>query len=488
MKITLTELELLLIIAVGFFGIALPVLILALQNQRRRNKKMSRRFRDFEGEEQRMFSYLNKLGKAIETEPSPAILARMIVDGISEVVNARGGAVYFHDAGNDFLTPAYISEDCPPLIGIPYELKKKAARDPRAQESHVRLSRVATDEGIIGHCLTAGAAIHVHDVKNHSTFRDALVQYTENVSAMLAPLHHAGKELGVLAVARKLEDGPFTSNDYAVFRTAAEQSSFAIGNAQVHRVAHEKRAMDSELQNAREVQRILLPQEEPVISGFRISGTNLPARVISGDYYDYLDLGDNKFGIAIADVSGKGVPAGLLMAMCRSSLRSVAPHAKSPSKILSAVNRQLFPDIREDMFISMAFCILDETSGKMTIARAGHDPALLYRKKTGQVELLRSPGLALGVDEGDVFERVTKDQEVMLEPGDCVLLHTDGVREALGADEEEFGMDRMSDCFKSAAPLGSAAILQQMQEELKDFTNAGPQMDDITLVAIEKKH
>ncbi len=487
MNITLSELELPLVIAVGVFGIALPALIISLQNQRRRNKRMSRRFRDFEGEEHRMFSFLNKMGKAIETEPSPAILARLIVDGISEVVDARGGAVYFYDEGKDYLTPAYITEDCPPLIGLPYELKKKAARDPRAQESHIRLSRVGVDEGIIGHCLTAGAPIHVHDVKNHSAFRDALVQYSENVSAMLAPLYHAGKVLGVLVVARKLEDGTFSSNDYSVFRSAAEQSSFAIGNAQVHRVAHEKRAMDSELHNAREVQRILLPQEEPVISGFRVSGTNLPARVISGDYYDYLDLGENKFAIAIADVSGKGVPAGLLMAMCRSSLRSVAPHADSPAKILSAVNRQLFPDIREDMFISMALCLLDETTGIMTIARAGHDPALLYRHKTGKVELLRSPGLALGVDEGDVFERVTKDQEVQLYPGDCVLLHTDGVREALGEDEEEFGMDRMSECFKSAAPLGSAAVLERMQEELRDFTNEGPQMDDITLVAIEKK-
>ena len=121
------------------------------------------------------------------------------------------------------------------------------------------------------------------------------------------------------------------------------------------------------------------------------------------------------------------------------------------------------------------------------IARAGHDPALLYRRETGKVELLRSPGLALGVDGGTVFERVTKDQEVTLLHGDCVLFYTDGVREAVDGDDEEFGMERMSEVFSMAAPLGAEAIVSRMQDELRQFTGDGPQMDDITLVAIEKK-
>jgi sigma-B regulation protein RsbU (phosphoserine phosphatase) len=473
--------------AIGVCLILLLILALALRNQRRRNRIIRKRFRDLEGEEQRMFSFLHDLGLAIESEPSPSVLSRIIVDGIDKVVNAHGGAVYFLGAGNVFLLPSYISEDCPPLIGIPVEVRKKAARDPRALESHIRLSRVPVDEGILGHCLAAGVPIHVEDVKSHPSFRDAFTGYTDNVSALLAPLRHAGKDLGVLVVARRREDGAFTNNDFAVFRSAAEQASFSIGNARLHREAHEKRSMENELQNAREVQRILLPQAEPVVAGFRISGTNLPARIISGDYYDYIDLGDRKFGIAIADVSGKGVPAGLLMAMCRSALRSVAPGRNSPSAVLAAVNRQLFPDIREDMFISMAYGILDEETGSLTIARAGHDPALLFRRESGKVELLRSPGLALGVDGGSVFERVTKDQQVDLLVGDCVLFYTDGVREALDSTEEEFGMERMSECFRMAAPLGSEAILARMQEELRQFTGEGPQMDDITLVAIEKK-
>ena len=473
------------ILAVGILVIA--VLLVALRNQRRKSRIIRKKFKDLEGEEHRMFTFLHELGLAIENEPSPSLLSRIIVDGIDKVVTARGGAIYFVNAENNFLNPSYISEECPPLIGIPVEIRKKAERDPRALESHLRLSRVALDEGILGHCLSVGEPVHVRDVKNHPAFRDAFIRYTDDVSALLSPLRHAHKDLGVLVVARRHEDGHFTANDFAVFRSAAEQSSFAIGNARIHREAHEKRAIEGELKNAREVQRILLPQQDPVVAGFRISGTNLPARIISGDYYDYIDLGAEKFGIVIADVSGKGVPAGMLMAMCRSALRSVASGEISPSKVMAAVNRQIFPDIREDMFISMTYSVLDTAAGSLTLSRAGHEPALLFRRETGKVELLRSPGLALGIDGGAVFERVTRDQEVALKSGDCVLFYTDGMKEAVDAHEEEFGMERMCEAFRLAAPLGAEAVLARMQETLAQFTGDGPQMDDITLVAIEKR-
>jgi sigma-B regulation protein RsbU (phosphoserine phosphatase) len=209
--------------------------------------------------------------------------------------------------------------------------------------------------------------------------------------------------------------------------------------------------------------------------------------MISGDYYDYIELGTSNFGVVIADVSGKGVPAGLLMAMCRSSLRSVAPGEASPSKVMASINRQLFPDIREDMFISMTYGILNTDAGSITLSRAGHEPALLFRRETGKVEPLRSPGLALGIDSGTVFERVTRDQETILKSGDCLLFYTDGVKEAMDVHEQEFGMTRLSEVFRIAAPLGAETILTRIQEELQHFTGEAPQGDDITLVAIEKR-
>lgn len=434
-----------------------------------------------------MFTFLHELGQSIENEPSPAVLSRIIVDGITKVVTATGGAIYFISDDGKFFIPSYVSEACPPVVPIPAEVWQKAATDARALESHVRLSRVATGEGILGLVLSEGDPIHVQDVRNHPAFYEGAAPPQQQVSAMFAPLRHAGKALGILTVARHANEGLFSENDFDVFVSAAEQSSFAIGNARIYREAHERRAMENELRTAREVQRILLPQGDPVVPGFRISGTNLPARIISGDYYDYIDLGDGRTGIVIADVSGKGVPAGLLMGMCRSALRSIAPGESSPSKALAAVNRQLFPDIREDMFISMAYGILEGTSGRLTLSRAGHDPALCYRKADGSITALRSPGLALGIDSGAVFERVTKDQEVVLASGDSILFYTDGVKEATDATGEEFGIDRMAEAFRQTACDGANAILSSIQHKLKEFTGECAQMDDITLVILEKR-
>lgn len=447
-------------------------LVVALRNQRRRAKRIREKFRELEGEEERMFTFLHDLGLAIGLEPTDGALSRMIVEGVLKVVGAKGGAIYYvaHEPG--FLNPAYVSENCPPLVEVPEEVLKRAESDGRALESHLRLARVAVGEGMIGQGFESAEAVHVAGA---------------DVNAMVSPLRYAGREIGVLAVAGRSQEGGFSKNDFAVFRSVAEQSAFAIGNARVHRDANEKKEIEGELKNAREVQRVLLPQEDPVVPGFRVNGTNIPARIISGDYYDYIELLDGKLGVVIADVSGKGVSAGLLMAMCRSLLRAVALTDASPSVVLAAVNRYLYPDIREDMFISMIYGVLDPADGSLTFARAGHDPALIFRKANGEIEVSKPKGLALGIDGGNVFERVTRDERVTLESGDCVLLFTDGVKEAINANEEEFGLERLAAAFRGTASLGAEAVVKKVQEEVEGFAGGGPQMDDVTIVAIEKR-
>ncbi len=463
------------------------ILLMVLHSQRRNAKRISAEFHEMEVEEERMFTFLHDLGLAIGKEPTDGALSRMIVDGVLKVVGARGGAIYYEASDPGFLNPAYVSDDCPPLVAIPPKVAKKNETDPRALESHLRRARVAMDTGIIGRGAALEDPVHVRDVKSHEAMVNRPEIYVDDVSVMISPLRYAGKDIGVLAVAKRHGDGYFSQNDFAVFRSVAEQSAFAIGNARVHRDANEKKSIEGELRNAREVQRVLLPQEDPKVAGFRINGTNLPAKIISGDYYDYIDLHDGKLGVVIADVSGKGVPAGLLMAMCRSLLRAVSMTDASPSAVLAAVNGYLFPDIREDMFISLIYGVLDPETGSLTFARAGHEPAMVYRKNTGTVKISKPRGLAVGIDSGGVFERVTKDETLHLESGDCVLLFTDGVREAINAHDEEFGTERLADVFREAARMGAEAIVERVQEAVSDFTGDGPQLDDVTIVAIEKR-
>lgn len=213
---------------------------------------------------------------------------------------------------------------------------------------------------------------------------------------------------------------------------------------------------------------------------------NIPARYVSGDYYDYITVDEHRVGIAIADVSGKGVPASLIMAMCRSVIRSQAPNTLSSAEVLRRVNSQLYPDIKEDMFISMAYLILDTKHGSATLARAGHDAPLIYRADTQKVEKLTPKGMALGIDSGEVFDTVCADFSFRLNPNDCLLLYTDGATEALEETGQEFGMPRLTQGLQTSAVEGAAGIVKRITEDLKGFAGNYPQHDDITLIAIRK--
>ncbi len=278
----------------------------------------------------------------------------------------------------------------------------------------------------------------------------------------------------------------FGPDDLAVFKAIAEQSAFALYSEAVYLEAGEKRRLDSDLETAREIQSILLPASSPEIPGYEVSGLNIPARQVSGDYFDYLRVDDHRWGVAIADVSGKGIPAALITGMCRSILRGAAPGGGSASQILGAVNRRLYPDIKQDMFVSMVYALLDTRTSDVTVARAGHDPPLLYRAAGREVVPLRPPGVAVGIDSGDVFDRVIADETVTLAPGDGILLYTDGATEALDKHESEFGLARLIQSLQANAPKGAAATVANIAGEVREFAGDAAQYDDITLIYIRK--
>ena len=472
---------------VAVSAILFVICLLALRKTGLRLAEIQKEKDDIVGEEQRMFDFLHLLGQAIEKDITSDQLYKEIVDGFSNVISADGGGIYLLNDDRLSLVPKYISPGCPPLVGVPVEISNRAKKDPRALSSHVLLSKVSVDEGVLGAALATGECLHIPNVKNHESFRDAFVSYEENVSAMLATLQYSGRELGVVAVIRRHENGKFTTNDFDVFRSVSEQSAFAMGNAMIHEELTEKRKLDDEIRTAREVQNVLLPSAEPNMPGYRVSGSNTPARMISGDYFDYIKLPDNKSGVVIADVTGKGVPAGLLMAMCRTVLRLTARATASPSVALGLVNRHLFPDVREDMFVSLVYVVLDNGTGNLRLSRAGHDAPLMFRGGTGKIETIKPPGLALGIDEGDVFDRVTKDLDLEMESGDCRLLYTDGVNEAVDKDDNEFGAGRLETVFLKFAPMGAEAVVESIRQAVSSFAGDQPQMDDITLIAIEKR-
>jgi sigma-B regulation protein RsbU (phosphoserine phosphatase) len=454
--------------------------------QIRRIRSLERSHEEIQVEETLVFDFLHGLGEAFRETIRPQELHRLIVEGATRVLDAYGGALYVTDRTGEKLTPAFISKGCPPLVGVPPNILQQAAAAPIALESFLRLHMVSAGEGLIGLVWQTGQSVCLTDFSEAPELAKLRGSAFGSASVMAASLRYGNQDLGVLALAQGPAGPSFSQGDFVVFKSIAEQSAFALYNAIIYSMANEKKRLDHDLEIARDIQRILLPSEAPAINGFQISGINVPARQVSGDYFDYIQVDEQRIGVAIADVSGKGVPASLIMAICRSVLRAEAARNPSPADVLRKVNRQLYPDIKEDMFISMAYLILNHQRDGVTLARAGHDAPLLYKQQSQTVTALKPPGMVVGIDSGNVFDRLTTDFGVPLERDDCLVLYTDGVTETLNAEGDEFGLDRMMQSVRASATNGAQAIVRKIIEDVRDFTGSLPQNDDITLIAIRK--
>jgi len=447
---------------------------------------LERSHEEIQVEESLVFDFLHGLGEAFRETIRPGELHRLIVEGATRILDAQGGALYLTDRTGGKLTPAFVSKGCPPLVEVPPNILEQAAGTPIALESYLRLHPITPGEGVIGRVWKAGQSVCFNELSAAPELAKLRGSAFGTASLMAAPLSYGEQDLGVLALANGSMGAPFSQGDFVVFKSIAEQSAFALYNAIIYSMANEKKRLDHDLEIARDIQRILLPAEAPAINGFQISGINVPARQVSGDYFDYIRVDDERLGVAIADVSGKGVPASLIMAICRSVLRSEAARNPSPADVLRKVNRQLYPDIKEDMFISMAYLILDHERDGIMLARAGHDAPLLYKRQSQSVTPVKSPGMVLGIDSGNVFDRITSDFAVPLERDDCLVLYTDGVTEALNTEGDEFGLERTVESVRASATDGARAIVKRVIDDVRNFTGSHPQNDDITLIAIRK--
>ncbi|MEO7167393.1 MAG: GAF domain-containing SpoIIE family protein phosphatase [Spartobacteria bacterium] len=471
------------------FGLLVAALLgwlLTYQRQRWRIRALERSNEEIQVEENLVFDFLHGLGEAFRDVIRPHDLHRLIVESSVRILDAHGGVLYLVDRTGTKLTPAFLSKGCPPLVSVPDRILQQAAITPRALDNFLRSHPIQADEGLVGHVWKSGEPTHLEDFSAAPELEKLRETPLGTSSVMVTPLLYGRQNLGVLAVANGPISADFSPSDFFVFKSISEQSAFALYNAIIYSEANEKKRLDHDLQIARDIQRILLPSKPPAIDGFELAGVNYAARQVSGDYFDYIKVDEDRLGVVIADVSGKGVPASLIMAICRSVLRAEARLGQSPAAVLQKVNRQLYPDIKEDMFISMAYVILDHKNNQVTLSRGGHDAPLLYRAATGKVEILKPPGMALGIDSGDVFDRITGDLSVSLERDDCLVLYTDGVTEALDANGDEFGPERMTQSLRASASEGAQGVINRLIADVRAFAGGHPQHDDITLIVVRK--
>ena len=301
--------------------------------------------------------------------------------------------------------------------------------------------------------------------------------------ALVVPLVSQGELIGTLNLGPRLSEQDYSTDDRRLLSTLAAQAAPAIRVAQLVREqaaeAAEKERLAQELRVATLIQQQFMPRELPHLPEWQIAAFYGPARAVGGDFYDFVEMSDGRIGIAVGDVTDKGVPAALVMARTHSILRAEASRLTSPAEILSRANDLLVPEMPARMFVTCLFAILDPATGRIVLANAGHN--LPYVRTGETVTELRATGMPLGLLPGIRYEEV----EGTIAPGSNVLLYSDGLVEAHDAERQMFGFDRLRTAF--AVDDAGSELLDRLLETLKAFT--GPdheQEDDITLVTLRR--
>jgi sigma-B regulation protein RsbU (phosphoserine phosphatase) len=309
-------------------------------------------------------------------------------------------------------------------------------------------------------------------------------------SVIVVPLVFRNRFFGVLAVTNPAGNQLFNEADFTLMQSLAEQAALALHNAEFLSLQIEKKQLDLDLSIASGIQQMLLPRETPHLDGLSLDARYAPAQRVGGDLYDFFPLSHSRLGIVVADVSGKGIPASLLMAICRTNLRQIASRHDSPAHALVELNQALTLEIQAGLYVTMVYAIVNVASDEVTVARAGHELPLFVRRDPehgmARADFVGSEGMALGLVPDDTFMPTIEDHTEHFCAGDVLVLYTDGVTEAPNEDGKEFSGARLADVVRTAHQLPTSEINDAILESVRQFAGDTPQRDDFTLVTVKR--
>jgi serine phosphatase RsbU (regulator of sigma subunit)/anti-sigma regulatory factor (Ser/Thr protein kinase) len=342
-------------------------------------------------------------------------------------------------------------------------------------------SPISQDDPLLNYLLYTQGFIEIEKLDLDSPALELLKQEGVHITV---PLISQGELIGLVNLGPRLSEQDYSTDDRRLLNTLVTQAAPALRVAQLAKQqqaeARQLERMEQELRVARVIQETLLPKELPELAGLQVSAHWQPAREVSGDFYDFLEFPDGRLGVVIADVTDKGVPAALVMATTRTIIRATAERIVSPGEVLQRTNDLLNPDIPRNMFVTCLYIVIDPSTGKLWFANAGHN--LPYKSTGNGMIELRATGMPLGLLPGMKYE----EKEAILEPGESLLLYSDGLVEAHNPNGDMYGFPRLKQ-FVVEHPVYVDTI-GLLVNELVSFT--GPtweQEDDVTLVLINRR-
>jgi sigma-B regulation protein RsbU (phosphoserine phosphatase) len=308
------------------------------------------------------------------------------------------------------------------------------------------------------------------------------IRWEEQIQSLLCvPMIVKSELTGVLTVYNKKDRQSFTDDDQRLLAIIAAQSAQIVENARLYEEQQEYIKMQEQVALAAKIQSELLPREFPKLLGYEIAGRNIPAQVVGGDYFDFVAMDDGRWSICLGDVSGKGLPASLLMANTQATLRSQTLLASPPKQSIERANTLLHRSTGPDKFVTLFYGILDPHQHQLSYCNAGHDNPFLVRKN-GDVQRLSTGGLVLSIMESSAYEEET----ISLNADDVFVLYSDGITESMNPVQEQFGEERLLSVIQQYRSLSGSELLDAIMKAAKDHAGKEPQADDMTVVVVKR--
>ncbi|MBN2738144.1 MAG: SpoIIE family protein phosphatase [Spirochaetales bacterium] len=425
-----------------------------------------------------LFEYMRVLGRAIAEKLSLDEILGYLITSTVKTTSADAGAILMVDEYDDILKVKAVSGFFPPLYPVPPKVKSKIS----SIEAYFKSTPIRLGETILGEAAQKGESVFIRNTFDDNRLRHNAQNDTLFVSSVIiVPLVINKRVLGVLAILNRDRNKLFTDNDFMHLKTFAEYSTLTIDFVLTYIELLEKREMEREIGIAADIQKKLLPKKIPRIKNADLQAYSLPAKGVSGDYWDVLQLKGEKVALVICDVAGKGVPAALVMVMIRSILHLIASSDREISTILTWVNRGISGQIDIDHYATMSMLAYDPTTGEVTYSNAAHHPLLIYRAKTQQLETLDTEGLPIGIEKSTRYGQ----KRIKIRRGDILAMYTDGIIEAMNASGEQYSSERFAKLLTRNSSLSTKEIVEALKQDLNKFVGSAKQHDDQTLLLMK---
>jgi sigma-B regulation protein RsbU (phosphoserine phosphatase) len=470
-------------------ALALLATLAALARARREADRIEQENQKLAQDRQRLFDFMHLMTVALGEGLSRQELQQRIVHAAILCTGALSACI-FERTERNMMRGIAVEGLFPPHRPLSETMKGKLTTRAKFIEQVLKSEEFPIGEGIVGRVaqsrrgeLLVDAAADRRMVKHDDP---ALAVR----SVIVVPLVFRDRFFGVLAVTNPAGDQLFNEADFTLMQSLAEQAALALHNAEFLHLQIEKKQLDLDLSIASGIQKMLLPRQLAHLPGLEIDARYTPAQRVGGDLYDVFPLSATRLGIAVADVSGKGIPASLLMAIARTSLRQIVPRHVSPAAAVRELNHALSTDIESGLYVTMLYAIIDTAANAVTFARAGHELPLLVRRDpargTVETRFISSEGMALGMVPDEMFAPLIADHTEPFSAGDLLVLFTDGLNEAPNDEGKEFSSARLADAVRALHARSVREINDGILEAVQRFIGETPQRDDFTLVTVRR--